>query len=86
MASPDIIFLVLDTQRADRLSCYGYPQATSPAIDQLAGESTQFQSAIAPAQWTIPSHASMFAGVYPSVQKLKTRGSTDRSSICGVRF
>lgn len=69
MASPDIIFLVLDTQRADRLSCYGYPQETSPAIDQLASESTQFNSAIAPAQWTIPSHASMFTGVYPSVHQ-----------------
>ncbi|MFP4133501.1 MAG: sulfatase [Halothece sp.] len=69
MASPDIIFLVLDTQRADRFSCYGYSQETSPAIDQLARESTQFQSAIAPAQWTIPSHASMFTGVYPSVHQ-----------------
>lgn len=69
MASPDIVFLVLDTQRADRLSCYGYPQETSPAIDRLASEATQFQSAIAPAQWTIPSHASMFTGVYPSIHQ-----------------
>ena len=69
MPSPDIVFLVLDTQRADRLSCYGYPQPTSPAIDELAQEATQFQSAIAPAQWTIPSHASMFTGVYPSLHQ-----------------
>ena len=69
MAFQDIVFLVLDTQRADRLSCYGYSQETSPAIDRLAEESTQFQSAIAPAQWTIPSHASMFTGVYPSVHQ-----------------
>jgi len=73
MASPDIIFLVLDTQRADRLSCYGYPQETSPAIDRLASESTQFQSAIAPAQWTIPSHASMFTGVYGSLMANRTQ-------------
>lgn len=69
MASPDIVFLVLDTQRADRLSCYGYPKETSPAIDRLASEATQFPNAIAPAQWTIPSHASMFTGVYPSVHQ-----------------
>lgn len=69
MNAPDIVFLVLDTQRADRLSCYGYPLETSPAIDQLASEGTQFQNAIAPAQWTIPSHASMFTGVYPSVHQ-----------------
>ncbi|MEL6469489.1 MAG: sulfatase-like hydrolase/transferase [Cyanobacteria bacterium J06623_4] len=67
---PDIIFLVLDTQRADRLSCYGYDQATSPNIDVIAAESTLFMQAIAPAQWTIPSHASMFTGLYPSQHQM----------------
>ncbi|PSB57040.1 sulfatase, partial [filamentous cyanobacterium CCP1] len=63
---PDILFLVLDTQRADRLSCYGYDAPTSPHLDAFAAKATLFQRAIAPAQWTIPSHASMFTGVYPS--------------------
>ncbi|MDQ6645196.1 MAG: sulfatase, partial [Chloroflexota bacterium] len=63
---PDIVLLVLDTQRVDRLSCYGYAAETSPYIDELAADSTLFQCAVAPAQWTIPSHASMFTGVYPS--------------------
>jgi arylsulfatase A-like enzyme len=66
---PDILFLVLDTQRADRLSCYGYTAPTSPHLDAFAARSTLFQRAIAPAQWTIPSHASMFTGVYPSVHQ-----------------
>jgi arylsulfatase A-like enzyme len=64
---PDVIFLVLDTQRADRLSCYGYPLETSPHLDAFAADAMLFSRAIAPAQWTIPSHASMFTGVYPSV-------------------
>jgi arylsulfatase A-like enzyme len=63
---PDIVFLVLDTQRADRLSCYGYPLETSPQLDRFAADATIFKGAIAPAQWTIPSHASMFTGLYPS--------------------
>jgi arylsulfatase A-like enzyme len=63
---PDIVLLVLDTQRLDRLSCYGCAAETSPYIDELATDSTLFQCAVAPAQWTIPSHASMFTGVYPS--------------------
>ncbi|NEP15513.1 MAG: sulfatase-like hydrolase/transferase [Leptolyngbya sp. SIO4C1] len=67
---PDIIFLVLDTQRADRLSCYGYDQLTSPHIDAFAAGSTLFRNAIAPAQWTIPSHASMFTGLYPSQHQM----------------
>src|SRR2546421_4034718 len=63
---PDIVLLVLDTQRLDRLSCYGCKLEISPHIDELAGDSTLFHCAVAPAQWTIPSHASMFTGVYPS--------------------
>ncbi|NEQ96830.1 MAG: sulfatase-like hydrolase/transferase [Cyanothece sp. SIO2G6] len=63
---PDILLLVLDTQRADRLSCYGYPLSTSPHLDALASDATLFKGAIAPAQWTVPSHASMFTGLYPS--------------------
>lgn len=67
MASrPDIILLVLDTQRADRLSCYGYPAETSPNIDALAADATRFNYAMSAAQWTVPSHASMFTGLYPS--------------------
>ena len=66
MAQPNIVLLVLDTQRADRLSCYGCPRPTSPNLDALATEATRFERAISPAQWTIPSHASMFTGVYPA--------------------
>ncbi|HIK43973.1 MAG TPA: sulfatase [Leptolyngbyaceae cyanobacterium M65_K2018_010] len=65
-ARPDILFLVLDTQRADRLSCYGYNQPTSPHLDAIAAQATRFSQAVAAAQWTVPSHASMFTGLYPS--------------------
>lgn len=63
---PDILFLVLDTQRADRLSCYGYEQQTSPHVDAIAAEGSLFTQAVSAAQWTVPSHASMFTGLYPS--------------------
>ncbi|GAC1508359.1 MAG: sulfatase [Ktedonobacteraceae bacterium] len=64
-ARPDIVLLVLDTQRVDRLSCYGYPIDTSPHLDALAGDATRFLHAYSTAQWTVPSHASMFTGLYP---------------------
>ncbi|MGJ3244953.1 MAG: sulfatase [Elainellaceae cyanobacterium] len=67
---PDIVFLVLDTQRADRLSSYGYPLETSPHLDSLATDATLFKNAVAPAQWTVPSHASMFTGLYPSAHQV----------------
>jgi uncharacterized sulfatase len=66
MDSPDIIFIVLDTQRADRLGCYGHSRAITPNLDRFAGQGTLFEQAISPAQWTIPSHASLFTGLYPT--------------------
>lgn len=62
---PDIVLLVLDTQRVDRLSCYGHPFETTPYLDELAADATLFRHAYSTAQWTIPSHSSMFTGLYP---------------------
>ncbi|MFO7917188.1 MAG: sulfatase [Anaerolineae bacterium] len=64
---PNIVFVVLDTHRWDRLGCYGYSRGTSPNLDAFAKGATLFENAIAPAQWTIPSHASMFTGEPASV-------------------
>ena len=63
---PHIVFIVLDTHRVDRLGCYGYKRGTSPNLDAFARTATVFENAAAPAQWTIPSHASMFTGQPPS--------------------
>jgi uncharacterized sulfatase len=75
MKQPDIVFIVLDTQRADRLGCYGHRvgadgESVSPNLDKFAREGALFEAAISPAQWTIPSHASMFTGLYPSAHKV----------------
>jgi uncharacterized sulfatase len=67
---PDILLIILDTLRRDRLSAYGHRRETSPAFDSFAAESTLFERAVAPAQWTIPSHASMFTGLYPSTHQV----------------
>ncbi len=63
---PHIVFIVLDTHRYDRLGAYGYTRGTSPNLDAFAQGATVFERAIAPAQWTIPSHASMFTGEFPT--------------------
>lgn len=65
-STPDIIFIVLDTHRADRLGLYGYDRPISPNLDRFAAQGVVFEQAIAPAQWTVPSHASMFTGLYPT--------------------
>jgi len=63
---PDIVLLVLDTQRFDRLSCYGNRLETTPKLDIFASEATLYRHAMSTAQWTVPSHSSMFTGLYPS--------------------
>ena len=62
---PNIVFIVLDTVRADHLSLYGYHRPTTPHLDQWAKRGVVFENAIAPAPWTLPSHASMFTGLLP---------------------
>lgn len=68
--NPDIIFIVLDTHRADRLGCLGYKKEISPNIDNFAAKGILFKQAVSPAQWTIPSHASMFTGLYPTAHQV----------------
>ncbi len=63
---PDILLIILDTLRRDRLSIYGHERATSPGFDEFAARSTLFERAIAPSQWTIPAHTSIFTGLYPT--------------------
>ncbi|NLV45345.1 MAG: sulfatase-like hydrolase/transferase [Candidatus Hydrogenedentes bacterium] len=63
---PNIILIGLDTLRADRLGCYGYPRLTSPNIDAFAKKGILFEQAIASAPWTTPSFASIFTGLHPS--------------------
>jgi arylsulfatase A-like enzyme len=65
MERPNIVLIVIDSLRADHLSCYGYPRETSPFIDRLAGESARFVTAISQADYTHPSHGALFTGLYP---------------------
>jgi len=64
---PNVILISLDTLRADHLGCYGYHRNTSPNIDKFAEEAFLFENCIAPSSWTLPSHASLFTGLHPSV-------------------
>lgn len=60
--SPSILLLILDTVRSMDLSLYGYARATTPEISRFAARGVVFDHAIAPAPWTLPSHASIFTG------------------------
>jgi arylsulfatase A-like enzyme len=61
----DVILIVLDAVNAKSLSLYGGP-AHTPNIEKLAQDSLTFNNCIASSSWTLPSHASLFSGYYPS--------------------
>ena len=63
--SANIVLIVIDTLRADHLGCYGYFRDTSPNIDTFAKQSVLFEEAYAAMATTLPSHTSMFTGLYP---------------------
>jgi arylsulfatase A-like enzyme len=65
-APGNVLFVVMDTVRKDHLSVYGYDRATTPGLETVAEEAAVFEEAVAPAPWTLPVHASMFTGLYPS--------------------
>ncbi|MGQ0649904.1 MAG: sulfatase-like hydrolase/transferase [Gemmatimonadaceae bacterium] len=64
--SPNVLLVVFDVVRAANLSAYGYDRPTSPILAKIAQEGVMFDRAYSVAPWTLPSHASMFTGRYPT--------------------
>ncbi|NCG21037.1 MAG: sulfatase-like hydrolase/transferase [Rhodobacterales bacterium] len=64
---PNIVVLLWDTARADRMSLYGHDRKTTPRMEEFAKDALVFNTAIAPSFWTLPSHASLFTGLPASV-------------------
>jgi arylsulfatase A-like enzyme len=56
----------LDTTRPDHLSLYGYDRPTSPNLEALAQDGILMKDFLTTSSWTLPTHASLFTGLYPS--------------------
>lgn len=63
---PNIVFILIDTLRADRLGVYGSQKGLTPFIDSLAKDSVVFKNCFAPSSYTVPSVASLYTGLYPT--------------------
>jgi len=61
----NVLLITLDTTRADRLGCYGYPKNTTPNLDALAADAVRFDRAISTSAITPVSHASILTGLNP---------------------
>ena len=77
-----VLLVVIDTQRADHLGCYGYPRPTSPVIDALAKEGVLFEHAASQATWTLPSMVSMMTASYVAEEVLRI--PDDKATIAEV--
>ncbi|MEE9379175.1 MAG: sulfatase [Candidatus Lokiarchaeia archaeon] len=66
MKHPNIFFIVFDTLRADKLFLKYNNVCLTPFLKKLVKNSIHFQNCIANSPWTLPSHISMFTGLYPS--------------------
>ncbi len=64
--APNVVLLVLDTQRASRMSLYGHIRETTPNIDRFAETGVVFDHAFSTTSWTLPGHASMLTGRWAS--------------------
>ena len=64
--APNVVLIVVDTLRADHLSCYGYTAIHTPHIDRLAGDGIRYANTFSQASWTRPSIATILSGLYPS--------------------
>ncbi len=64
--APNVVLIVLDTARADSLSPYGSDRDVTPNLAKLAERGVLFRHARSTASWTLPAHASLFTGRWPS--------------------
>jgi arylsulfatase A-like enzyme len=65
-SGPNVLMVVWDTARADRLSLYGHDRPTTPRLDAWAAGARVFENAVSPAGYTLASHGSLFTGLLPS--------------------
>jgi arylsulfatase A-like enzyme len=61
----NLLFIVIDTLRAERLGSYGYARDTSPVLDRMSATGVRFARHLAQSSWTKASMASLWTGLYP---------------------
>ena len=73
-----VLFITLDTTRADHIGAYGYFRDTSPSIDAFAADAVLFERAVTAMSTTLPAHVSLFTGSYPSTHGVESNFEDSR--------
>ena len=80
---PQVLLIVLDTVRRDCISPYGHHSRT-PNLEAFARDAVVFENCIAPSPWTIPSHATIFTGLYPTEHGCHGNIDAQKSDFLGA--
>ncbi len=71
----NLLLIVIDTMRADRIGAYGFEKGGTPNIDRLAGDGVMFKNCYASAPLTLPSHCTLFTGRHPFAHNVRNNGN-----------
>ncbi len=71
---PDVVFVTLDTTRADALGSYGADDAGTATLDRLASSGLRWERAITASPLTLPAHATLMTGLEPPLHGVRDNG------------
>ncbi|MCP4589583.1 MAG: sulfatase [bacterium] len=85
---PNVLWVVWDTVRADRMSLYGHSKPTTPLLEEWAKGARVYDDCTSTASSTTPSHAAMFTGLLPSEHRANNQHShlDDELTTVAERF
>jgi len=75
----NVIFIAIDTLRADRLTCYGYSKSTSPNLERISKEGVLFEKFYASDIPTQPAYTTIYTSLYGVNHGIVSHGSAEQN-------
>jgi arylsulfatase A-like enzyme len=72
---PNLLYVSVDTLRADHLGTYGWSRPTSPNVDAFAAKGVVFERAQSSSSWTLPSLTTLMTSLLPSTHRCEKDSS-----------
>jgi arylsulfatase A-like enzyme/predicted Zn-dependent protease len=72
---PNVLIVTFDTTRWDHVGYATGREALTPMVDALAARGTWFSTCVTPQPLTLPSHTSIFTGLYPFHHGVRNNGT-----------
>ncbi|MBU0754292.1 MAG: sulfatase, partial [Planctomycetes bacterium] len=82
--APNVLLILIDTCRADRMSLYDYAGATTPEIEKFAAGGVVFEQAISHVPQTLPSTATLLTSLLPADHGVRVNGLFELPETVGT--